>query len=103
MVDGQPEPLVLLGDLNSAPMSEVYGTLSARLTDAFTEAGWGAGHTWPAEGGNFYNIPHPPRLVRIDYVFHSAEWRAEEARVGGWDGVSDHHPVVARLRLLSSE
>jgi vancomycin resistance protein VanJ len=103
MVAGQPEPLVLLGDLNSAPMSEVYGTLSTRLTDAFTEAGWGLGHTWPAEGGQWYNIPYPARLVRIDYVFHSAEWRAEEAWVGGRDGVSDHHPVVARLRLSSSE
>jgi vancomycin resistance protein VanJ len=103
MVAGQPEPLVLLGDLNSTPMSEVYGTLSTRLTDAFTEAGWGLGHTWPAEGGRWHNIPYPARLVRIDYVFHSAEWRAEETWVGAWDGVSDHHPVVARLRLASSE
>jgi len=30
MVEGQPEPLVLLGDLNSTPMSEVYETLSVR-------------------------------------------------------------------------
>jgi vancomycin resistance protein VanJ len=103
MVAGQPEPLVLLGDLNSAPMSEVYGTLSARLTDAFTEAGWGLGHTFPAEGGRWWRVPYPARLVRIDYVFHSAEWRAEEAWVGAWDGVSDHHPVVARLRLSSSD
>jgi vancomycin resistance protein VanJ len=103
MVDGQPEPLVLLGDLNSAPVSEVYGALSACLTDAFAEAGWGPGHTWPSESGRWHNIPYPARLVRIDYVFHSAEWRAEEAWVDGWDGISDHHPVVARLRLLSSE
>ncbi len=102
-VAGQPEPLVLLGDLNSAPMSEVYGTLSTRLTDAFTEAGWGLGHTWPAEGGHWYRVPYPARLVRIDYVFHSAEWRAEESWVGTWDGASDHLPVVARLRLASSE
>ena len=103
MVEGQPEPLILLGDLNSTPMSEVYGTLSARLTDAFTEAGWGLGHTWPAESGHWHNIPYPARLVRIDYIFHSAEWRAVEAGVGEWDGVSDHHPVVARLRLSSSD
>jgi vancomycin resistance protein VanJ len=103
MVEGQPEPLVLLGDLNSAPMSEIYGTLSTRFTDAFTEAGWGLGHTWPTEGGRWWHIPYPARLVRIDYVFHSAEWRAEEAWVGAWDGISDHHPVVARLRLSPSE
>jgi endonuclease/exonuclease/phosphatase (EEP) superfamily protein YafD len=100
MVKGQSEPLVLLGDLNSTPMSEVYETLSARYTDAFTEAGWGLGHTFPAEGGRWHSIPYPDRLARIDYVFHSAEWRAEESWVAEWDGISDHLPVVAKLRLI---
>jgi vancomycin resistance protein VanJ len=99
MVEEQPEPLVLLGDLNSTPMSEVYETLSTRYTDAFTEAGWGLGHTFPAESGRWHGVPYPDRLVRIDYVFHSAEWRAEEAQVGEWDGASDHLSVVAKLRL----
>ena len=99
MVEGQPEPLILLGDFNSAPMSDLYHSISARYTDAFTEAGWGLGHTWPAESGRWYNIPYPNRFVRIDYVFHSSQWRAEDAWVAEGDGASDHHPVVARLRL----
>jgi endonuclease/exonuclease/phosphatase (EEP) superfamily protein YafD len=99
MVEGQPEPLLLLGDFNSAPMSDMYQTITDRYTDAFTEAGWGLGHTWPAEDGEWYHVPHPARFVRIDYIFHSSEWRAEEAWVAEWDGASDHHPVVARLRL----
>ena len=99
IVEGQPEPLILLGDLNSAPMSEIYQTISARYVDAFAEAGWGLGHTWPAENGRWCNIPYPNRFVRIDYVFHSTEWRAEDAWLAEWDGASDHHPVVARLRL----
>jgi endonuclease/exonuclease/phosphatase (EEP) superfamily protein YafD len=103
MVEGQPEPLVLLGDLNSAPMSELYQTLSTHYGDAFTEAGWGLGHTWPAEGGHWWSIPYPHRFVRIDYVFHSAEWRAEDAWVAEWDGISDHHAVVAKLRLLPGD
>jgi vancomycin resistance protein VanJ len=98
-IDGQPEPLVLLGDLNSTPSHKVYRLLSARLADAHREAGWGLGHTFPATGSRFWGIPYPDRLVRIDHVFHSAEWRAEFARVGEWDGFSDHRPVVARLRL----
>jgi vancomycin resistance protein VanJ len=102
MVEAQPEPLVLLGDLNSTPMSEVYETLSVQFTDAFTEAGWGFGHTFPAEGGRVWGIPYLARMVRIDHIFHSAEWRAEEAWVAEWDGASDHHAVVARLRLSSS-
>jgi vancomycin resistance protein VanJ len=99
MVGEQSEPLILLGDLNSAPMSELYQTVTARYADAFTEAGWGFGHTWPAESGDWHHIPYPNRFVRIDYVFHSSQWRAEDAWVAEWDGASDHHAVVARLRL----
>ncbi len=101
-VEGQPEPLILLGDLNSTPMHEVYRTLSTHLTDTFREAGWGMGHTFPAAGGHFWGFPYPGRLVRIDHIFHSNNWRAEAAWVGEWDGSSDHRPVVARLGLLSN-
>ncbi len=96
----QPEPLIVLGDLNSTPMHEVHRTLSARLADAFVEAGWGLGHTYPAAGGRAWGHPYPSRLVRIDHIFHSDAWRAEAAWVAAWDGSSDHLPVVARLRLL---
>lgn len=102
-VSGRPEPLVLLGDLNAAPMNDVYQMLTAELVDAFREAGWGLGHTFPTTGGRFRGIPYPDRLVRIDYVFHSAHWAAEAAWVGEWDGVSDHRPVVAQLRLLRAD
>jgi vancomycin resistance protein VanJ len=102
MVEGQPEPLVVLGDLNSTPTHEVYRALSMRLVDAFREAGWGLGHTFPTTGGRIWGIPYPDRVVRIDHVFHSAHWRAESARVAEWDGFSDHRAVVARLRLLQT-
>jgi len=98
-VEGQPEPLVLLGDLNSTPLHQVYRTLSTHLTDAFREAGWGLGHTFPATGGRCWGLPYPSRLVRIDHIFHSDDWRAEAAWVGKWDSSSDHRPVLARLRL----
>ena len=98
-IDGRPEPLVLLGDLNSTPTHEVYRLLAANLTDAYREAGWGLGHTFPATGSRFRGIPYPDRLVRIDHIFHSAQWRTEDAWVSGWDGFSDHRAVVARLRL----
>jgi endonuclease/exonuclease/phosphatase (EEP) superfamily protein YafD len=103
-LEGQPEPLVLLGDLNSTSTQEVYQMVTeAGLTDAFREAGWGVGHTFPATGGRFLGIPYPARLVRIDHVFHSPEWYAEAAHVGAWDGHSDHHPVIAQLRLRAPD
>jgi endonuclease/exonuclease/phosphatase (EEP) superfamily protein YafD len=98
-VAGQPEPLILLGDLNSTPLHQVYQTLSAQLVDSFREAGWGLGHTFPTTGGRLWGIPYPARLVRIDHIFCSDDWRAEAAWVAEWDGSSDHRPVVARLRL----
>ncbi|MCP4592994.1 MAG: hypothetical protein GY842_19850 [bacterium] len=102
-VEGQPEPLILLGDLNSTPTHDVYRTLSAHLVDAFREAGWGLGHTFPTTGGRWWRVQYPNRLVRIDHIFHSEHWRAEAAWVGEWDGSSDHHPVIARLRLSRTE
>lgn len=98
-VEGRPEPLILLGDLNSTPTHEVYRTLSARFVDGFREAGWGLGHTFPVTGGRAWGLPYPSRLVRIDHIFHSGDWIAEAAWVGAWDGSSDHLPVVARLKL----
>src|SRR5690606_32794492 len=38
--------------------------------------------------------------LRIDYVFHSEEWRALDARIRPWDGESDHRPVLVRLAYL---
>jgi endonuclease/exonuclease/phosphatase (EEP) superfamily protein YafD len=98
-LEGQPEPAVLLGDLNSTPTHEVYRMVRrAGLTDAFRAAGWGFGHTFPTPGGRS-ELPYPHRVVRIDHIFHSAAWHAEAAYVGAWDGHSDHRPVVARLHL----
>jgi endonuclease/exonuclease/phosphatase (EEP) superfamily protein YafD len=98
-LEGQPEPLVLLGDLNSTSTHEVYRmVIEAELTDAFRAAGWGFGHTFPTPGGRA-EWPYPPHLVRIDHVFHSSAWYAETAYIGIWDGHSDHRPVIAQLRL----
>ena len=97
----RPEPIIVLGDLNSTPTHQVYQMFAAELNDAFREAGWGWGHTFPASGGQVRGIPYPAPLVRIDYIFHSDDWLAEAAWVGAWDGASDHRPVIARLRMRS--
>jgi endonuclease/exonuclease/phosphatase (EEP) superfamily protein YafD len=95
----QPEPLIIMGDLNATPTHEVHHLLSTHLSDAFREAGWGLGHTYPASGEFLWGIHQFSRLVRIDHIFHSEQWRAEAAWVGEWDGSSDHLPVIAQLRL----
>jgi endonuclease/exonuclease/phosphatase (EEP) superfamily protein YafD len=102
----QPGPLIVLGDFNTSEQSTAYRLATKVLTDAWREAGYGLGHTFPGavSPGSarpvIAGIPVPMWLVRIDYVFHSDQWQAASAWLGPWDGVSDHRPVVARLTLV---
>ncbi len=96
-------PLVAVGDFNAGDQSTAYAIMTRHLTDAWREAGWGPGHTMTAlflhhqfKIGDVYLLPW---LLRIDYVFHSRHWQAKSARVGLWDGQSDHRPVIVSLVL----
>lgn len=99
------EPLIVAGDFNAGDMSQAYATITQQLRDAWREGGWGPGHTFPgadSPGSSrriVAGIPAPQWLVRIDYIFHSRQWDVAWARIGPWDGVSDHRPVEARLVL----
>lgn len=91
-VEQHPGALLLVGDFNTTPQSREYALLSRSLHDAWQGAGWGLGHTWPVTAGSLR-----PRLVRIDYVWHSESFQALHADLGLTDGVSDHRPVLATL------
>src|SRR5690554_1042029 len=97
-------PLIAAGDFNTTPRSEAYETVTAELSDAWLEAGFGFGQTFP--GGprkpTPFGVPVPNWLLRIDYVFHSEEWRALDARIGPWDGGSDHRPVLVHLGFVGA-
>jgi endonuclease/exonuclease/phosphatase (EEP) superfamily protein YafD len=105
----RPGPLLALGDLNAVDRSTAYAIITRSLIDAWRAAGWGLGHTFPGAASPGSSRPTiagvlyvPMWLVRIDYVFHSDEWQALAARLGPWDGASDHRPVVAELALTNS-
>lgn len=90
-------PVLMVGDFNMTDQFAEYQQItgSAGFADAFREVGdVGFGFTFPA--GN--RLPLPP-LIRLDYVFHSRELQAHEARVWRRSGASDHLPVFARLSL----
>jgi endonuclease/exonuclease/phosphatase (EEP) superfamily protein YafD len=88
-------PVLLVGDLNFPMRSAGYRSLQASgLQDAWQEAGRGFGATWPA-GFEGFGIPIPP-LVRLDYVWHSRQFKALAAHTGAAYG-SDHLPVVVTL------
>jgi endonuclease/exonuclease/phosphatase (EEP) superfamily protein YafD len=100
------EPVLVVGDFNTVDVSTAYNIVTHELHDAWREAGAGLGNTFPgaATPGSsrpmVAGIPIPKWLVRIDYIFYSADWRTVAAELGPWDGVSDHRPVMARLRLV---
>ncbi|GAB4478756.1 MAG: endonuclease/exonuclease/phosphatase family protein [Anaerolineae bacterium] len=88
-------PAILLGDFNLTDRHPSYRVITeAGLTDSFREAGWGLGVTFPVWAGRAA-LPLPP-LVRIDYVFHTAEFVVVNARVAADTG-SDHLPLVVDL------
>jgi endonuclease/exonuclease/phosphatase family metal-dependent hydrolase len=93
-------PLIVLGDFNSTPDSEVVATLRAALRDARTISQTPA--YGPLETFNDFDVSKPAQ-ERIDYIFLSPQWQvlryavltdSVEARYP-----SDHFPVVARVRL----
>lgn len=88
LLDEEPLPFVVCGDLNSTPYNWVYRHVSDGLLDAFREQGRGLGMTFPAR------FP----AVRIDYVFASPDWEVRQARTTK-AVFSDHLPVVVELAL----
>jgi len=102
--------VLVIGDFNLSDQSRAYRTLTETLDDAFREAGWGFGFTFPhglrAEHllpsmFGIRGIPLPGPLLRLDFIMHSDDMRAESAQVG-CDGGSDHCYVRARLLWRSA-
>jgi endonuclease/exonuclease/phosphatase (EEP) superfamily protein YafD len=94
-------PVILAGDLNSTDQNVTHRWLAEQLEDAHRQSGWGLGHTAPASLAGLDGVPSPSRLFRLDYVWYSEHWQATRSYVGGWDGHSDHLPVLASLRMRS--
>lgn len=86
-------PLLVLCDCNFTDQSDAYRLFDMLLSDAFREAGWGMGFTYPNEHWFL------PPLVRIDYIWHNDHLSALEAYPLNDSGTSDHRPVVARLAV----
>jgi endonuclease/exonuclease/phosphatase family metal-dependent hydrolase len=98
-------PGILLADLNMTPRNPLHAALrETGLIDAHLAAGTGAGRTFPRRPGRTRRFAHPftwvplPAVARIDYIWHTAEIGTERVWLGEALG-SDHHPVLARLRV----
>lgn len=95
IVEREGAPFIVAGDFNMSDSSLIYDEIAARMDDAWRAAGNGAGRTWPvAEAIDWPPLIQP--VLRIDYVWTSAELRAAAAHVGEAVG-SDHLPVSVVL------
>lgn len=84
-----PYPTVLCGDLNDTPSSFAYKQFRKQYNDAFTQAGKGFGQT--------YSGRMPSN--RIDYIFHSDEFKAVDFNIQK-EVLSDHLAICAVLRKV---
>lgn len=113
-------PVIVAGDFNSTEQSDVYKLLTTHLIDAYRDAGWGFGHTFPAYSASFQEIPplarlaefisektlaflpryylNSFRLLRIDMILHSQQFNAINSQVSSAHGESDHLPILATLQ-----
>jgi endonuclease/exonuclease/phosphatase (EEP) superfamily protein YafD len=77
-------PVVIAGDFNMSDRSENYRILDTSFVDAMRE-----GH---APASTYFGGLWPALLVRIDHVFISPSWCADDGSTFGVPG-SDHHGI----------
>jgi len=90
---GATTPIILAGDFNSTPDSEVI--------DLFSRSGW---HI-PNKGEDRLTFRSDDPRREIDYIMYRPESRFEVLEVDVVDEplVSDHRPVLLQLRLLETD
>jgi vancomycin resistance protein VanJ len=90
-------PLIVAGDGNASIFTPEIRQLRTRLLDAWDEAGFGLGATFP---GPWRRIGIFGPFVRIDYVFHNDAFAAVAARRIDDAAGAGHYPVWAELSFL---
>jgi endonuclease/exonuclease/phosphatase (EEP) superfamily protein YafD len=95
-------PVLVGGDFNVTPQSQMYLLLARHLRNAHDEAGSGLGFTFPSRARRYRGVPLVP-LVRIDHIFVSGHFLTLRAGTIGDPGGSDHLPVFAELAQRPSE
>ncbi|HYO55531.1 MAG TPA: endonuclease/exonuclease/phosphatase family protein [Archangium sp.] len=90
LMEQDPRPKLLMGDMNDTPDAGSLRLLTRELSDVFALRGQGDADTYP--------LPIIPNL-RIDYVLACDHFMPKSSRVLRVKA-SDHYPVVADLTLL---
>ncbi|MFR9619743.1 MAG: endonuclease/exonuclease/phosphatase family protein [Rikenellaceae bacterium] len=89
VMDATPYEMIVCGDFNETPISYTYNKLSRRLTDSFQVCGDNYSYTFRG----FFN------LLRIDYILTSPRITPRSYEVDRSMVVSDHLPVIVRVKI----
>ena len=81
-----PYPSIITGDFNSVPSSYVYHTIKGNRQDAFTQKGFGLGHSYYALS----------ETLRIDYILPDKSFKVVQVTTPQVY-LSDHFPVIADI------
>lgn len=97
-VSRSPYPVLVVGDMNTTPVSYTYRILQSNLRDAFLESSNGnLGHTLAKRVGLRGGTGGRLNLgIRIDYILHSKQLQASDFDVPHVD-YSDHYPIITTI------
>lgn len=87
----ETQPILLMGDFNMPDFSADYRAIQAQFDDAFRDAGYGFGWTFPVMP------PHNIAFLRLDYIFYSDDFSVLNTTVRREITGSDHNAVHTDL------
>ena len=87
-IEKSPYPVIVCGDFNDTPASYTYHRIKGDLIDGFIESG----------SGYQYTFRQLKRLWRIDYIFHSKDFKGTECYSPDLP-YSDHTMVVWKGKM----
>ncbi len=87
-----PYPVIVAADFNDTPVSYAHRQITNILSDGFIESGNGLGYTYV----------HSLFFLRIDYIFHSADFHSIDYKIIR-KAYSDHYPSISTLGLIKKK
>ena len=92
-ISNSPYPVIVCGDFNDVPISYSYRTMAKGLEDSFRKQG----HLYSATFRGFFDV------LRIDYILSSPEFETLSYEVLPTGDISDHYPILVRLKQTSKQ
>ncbi len=83
-------PIILVGDFNATPWSDLFRNLSGTANFFDSEQGCGPALSWP--------VGVPILALPIDHCLYDRKWRTAQRRLGSAMG-SDHLPLYIQLEI----